>query len=235
MTTSWRLQTRHCWTPLAPPILTRVFWVGRAFAPSQEASQGGAQTKEASHWGQRRQSEVFLFLRFLPSSPSSPSPFLPKPSWTNRESAPEWAAPTCGRRAGRFDAAGIRSRSRRNCRRKMNGTSAEDGVRQAPSMQPPPQLEWKFSQVFGERMAGEEVQEGAIFAPRYCNLRSLLFGGFLMYDCWSWSIEFIWKLQIYVLLLMDFTIRFWTTFGFKSFENVGKFKGFRWCIALAPD
>ncbi|CAD5170048.1 unnamed protein product [Musa acuminata subsp. malaccensis] len=41
----------------------------------------------------------------------------------------------------------------------MNGTSAEDGVRQAPSMHPPPQLEWKFSQVFGERMAGEEVQE----------------------------------------------------------------------------
>lgn len=24
----------------------------------------------------------------------------------------------------------------------------------------PPQLEWKFSQVFGERAAGEEVQEG---------------------------------------------------------------------------
>lgn len=25
---------------------------------------------------------------------------------------------------------------------------------------PPPPLEWKFSQVFGERTAGEEVQEG---------------------------------------------------------------------------
>lgn len=25
---------------------------------------------------------------------------------------------------------------------------------------PPPPLEWKFSQVFGERAAGEEVQEG---------------------------------------------------------------------------
>ncbi|RWW73932.1 hypothetical protein BHE74_00018167, partial [Ensete ventricosum] len=77
------------------------------------------------------------------------------------------SCPTSGRRAGRFDAAGTPSRSRRNCHRKMNGTSAEDGVRQAPSMQPPPQLEWKFSQVFGERMVGEEVQEGAIFAPRY--------------------------------------------------------------------
>lgn len=29
----------------------------------------------------------------------------------------------------------------------------------APSAPPPPQLEWKFSQVFGERAAGEEVQE----------------------------------------------------------------------------
>lgn len=27
----------------------------------------------------------------------------------------------------------------------------------------PQQLEWKFSQVFGERAAGEEVQEGSLF------------------------------------------------------------------------
>ena len=27
---------------------------------------------------------------------------------------------------------------------------------------PPPPLEWKFSQVFGERVAGEEVQEGIV-------------------------------------------------------------------------
>ncbi|WOK93846.1 serine/threonine protein phosphatase [Canna indica] len=39
----------------------------------------------------------------------------------------------------------------------MNGNGAEDGGRAAPS--PPSPLEWKFSQVFGERMAGEEVQE----------------------------------------------------------------------------
>lgn len=36
----------------------------------------------------------------------------------------------------------------------MNG---EDGVTSAPA-----QLEWKFSQVFGERTAGEEVQEGIV-------------------------------------------------------------------------
>lgn len=29
--------------------------------------------------------------------------------------------------------------------------------------QPLPALEWKFSQVFGERAAGEEVQEGALY------------------------------------------------------------------------
>ena len=32
----------------------------------------------------------------------------------------------------------------------------------APSAPPPPPLEWKFSQVFGERAAGEEVQEGIV-------------------------------------------------------------------------
>lgn len=32
-------------------------------------------------------------------------------------------------------------------------------VAEAPAGPPPP-LEWKFSQVFGERTAGEEVQEG---------------------------------------------------------------------------
>jgi hypothetical protein len=30
-----------------------------------------------------------------------------------------------------------------------------------PTSQPLPALDWKFSQVFGERAAGEEVQEGA--------------------------------------------------------------------------
>ena len=32
----------------------------------------------------------------------------------------------------------------------------------APSTPPPPPLEWKFSQVFGERAGGEEVQEGIV-------------------------------------------------------------------------
>lgn len=31
-----------------------------------------------------------------------------------------------------------------------------------PTSQPLPALDWKFSQVFGERAAGEEVQEGAL-------------------------------------------------------------------------
>lgn len=40
----------------------------------------------------------------------------------------------------------------------MNGGDG-GGVKAAPDGQPAP-LEWKFSQVFGERTAGEEVQEG---------------------------------------------------------------------------
>ncbi|TQD69394.1 hypothetical protein C1H46_045073 [Malus baccata] len=38
----------------------------------------------------------------------------------------------------------------------MNG--GDEVVAAAPGGPPPP-LEWKFSQVFGERTAGEEVQE----------------------------------------------------------------------------
>ncbi|CAL9195399.1 unnamed protein product [Musa hybrid cultivar] len=42
----------------------------------------------------------------------------------------------------------------------MKVSGAEDGGRPAGSpAPPPPSLEWKFSQVFGERMAGEEVHE----------------------------------------------------------------------------
>lgn len=40
----------------------------------------------------------------------------------------------------------------------MNGDDGGEAV--ASSAGPPPPLEWKFSQVFGERTAGEEVQEG---------------------------------------------------------------------------
>lgn len=42
----------------------------------------------------------------------------------------------------------------------MNNGVAEAAV--APEGGPQP-LEWRFSQVFGERAAGEEVQEGALF------------------------------------------------------------------------
>ncbi|XP_074588153.1 serine/threonine protein phosphatase 2A 55 kDa regulatory subunit B beta isoform-like isoform X2 [Curcuma longa] len=41
----------------------------------------------------------------------------------------------------------------------MNGHGGEEGGPAASSSSVPPPLDWKFSQVFGERMAGEEVQE----------------------------------------------------------------------------
>lgn len=40
----------------------------------------------------------------------------------------------------------------------MNG--GDEGAESAAQASPPQPLEWKFSQVFGERTAGEEVQEG---------------------------------------------------------------------------
>lgn len=40
-------------------------------------------------------------------------------------------------------------------------TGGGDDVTAAPASSPAP-LEWKFSQVFGERTAGEEVQEGKL-------------------------------------------------------------------------
>lgn len=43
----------------------------------------------------------------------------------------------------------------------MSGGGGEDAGPSAAS--PPPPLEWKFSQVFGERTVGEEVQEGRSF------------------------------------------------------------------------
>lgn len=38
----------------------------------------------------------------------------------------------------------------------------------------PPPLEWKFSQVFGERSAGEEVQEGMSFLIPYSDRFSVV-------------------------------------------------------------
>ena len=40
-------------------------------------------------------------------------------------------------------------------------TGGDGDVKAAPAGPPPP-LDWKFSQVFGERTAGEEVQEGKL-------------------------------------------------------------------------
>ncbi|RWW29454.1 hypothetical protein BHE74_00003506 [Ensete ventricosum] len=71
------------------------------------------------------------------------------------------------------DAAGVEGRSRGNSGRKMKGNGAEDLT---PGLPPP--LEWKFSQVFGERAAGEEVQEGTIFpsplSDRFLTMRGQL-------------------------------------------------------------
>ncbi|XP_042398941.1 serine/threonine protein phosphatase 2A 55 kDa regulatory subunit B beta isoform-like isoform X1 [Zingiber officinale] len=41
----------------------------------------------------------------------------------------------------------------------MNGNGGEEGGPAVASSSNPPTLDWKFSQVFGERMAGEDVQE----------------------------------------------------------------------------
>lgn len=42
----------------------------------------------------------------------------------------------------------------------MSNGGAKEAVASVGAPQP---LDWKFSQVFGERTAGEEVQEGVIF------------------------------------------------------------------------
>lgn len=45
----------------------------------------------------------------------------------------------------------------------MNGVDGDGGGGgRGAALAPPSPLEWKFSQVFGERAAGEEVQEGKI-------------------------------------------------------------------------
>lgn len=51
----------------------------------------------------------------------------------------------------------------RACKRMIAGGGAIGAPTPGlPSSQPLPPLEWKFSQVFGERAAGEEVQEGKL-------------------------------------------------------------------------
>jgi hypothetical protein len=47
---------------------------------------------------------------------------------------------------------------------KMNPKAA-DVAECGPSDSPPMPLDWRFSQVFGERTAGEDVQEGTYFFP----------------------------------------------------------------------
>lgn len=66
----------------------------------------------------------------------------------------------------------------------MNGG---DEVVAAP-VDPPQPLEWKFSQVFGERTAGEEVQEG-IYKYIYCIMFSIFFFG---------NVTNLWELLLFV-------------------------------------
>lgn len=44
----------------------------------------------------------------------------------------------------------------------MNGGGGSVGLQASSAVGVPQPLEWKFSQVFGERTAGEEVQEGML-------------------------------------------------------------------------
>lgn len=67
---------------------------------------------------------------------------------------------------------------------KMNGG---DDVAAAPAGPPVP-LEWKFSQVFGERTAGEEVQEGNLFVQRCIWFEKDMF---FMLSLLDW-IQFLW-------------------------------------------
>lgn len=74
----------------------------------------------------------------------------------------------------------------------MNGG---DEVAAAPAGPPQP-LEWKFSQVFGERTAGEEVQEGNL-------IHVCIFMFLLIYRFW-----FIW-IQLIFLMFTAYQGLFW--------------------------
>lgn len=78
----------------------------------------------------------------------------------------------------------------------MNGG---DEVVAAPVGSSQPPLEWKFSQVFGERTAGEEVQEGIIFLV-ICENYHLCF--------YLDPIDILWK-----VLGLGFVLGLWIRFG----------------------
>ena len=52
--------------------------------------------------------------------------------------------------------------------RNMNGGGGGGDGAASSGGGPPPPLEWRFSQVFGERTAGEEVQEGNTLREEIC-------------------------------------------------------------------
>ncbi|MQM10960.1 hypothetical protein Taro_043863 [Colocasia esculenta] len=127
--------------------------------------------------GKEKENICFSFVTSicLGTSPSAEVQFSPLP-WRKRA-----AASPCVRRPIR-GAEGADLRRRRHlveadrCRacsssaaircsvslefdRSMNDKEGGDAAQSAGGSPPPPPLEWKFSQVFGERTAGEEVQE----------------------------------------------------------------------------
>lgn len=70
----------------------------------------------------------------------------------------------------------------------MNGGADSEVADSAGQSQPP---EWKFAQVFGERTAGEEVQEGMTF---FVWIRGVVgcFYGYLVFLIWirAWLVSF---------------------------------------------
>jgi hypothetical protein len=115
-----------------------------------------------------------LALRILvPPSLAIPSHEPPNPRWHRRRRrsplgtptpSPAPPGPRSRRCRTRPDPAGAPDRPSGRLEKTMNGAAAPE---RSPSPSPPPPaqsptqlLEWRFSQVFGERSAGEEVQDG---------------------------------------------------------------------------
>lgn len=123
----------------------------------------------------------------------------------------------------------------------MKGNGAEDS---SPKPPPPPPPEWKFSQVFGERAAGEEVQEGTIFpyplSDRFLTMRGqlrvssglhVLFGvAILRFLCFAdrMAYEKYWKCLVLrqpqgMLFYWGLSIILWERLEPVTFPNIKKY------------
>ena len=74
---------------------------------------------------------------------------------------------------------------------------------------PPPPLDWKFSQVFGERTAGEEVQEGKLASMEIIHLNSIyyIFQSILFSYVELWIHRFVFDQGLDEICLFDFVFR----------------------------